>query len=34
MNDKLADTQNSFYSGDLFSLQNDTSGLPASHFKQ
>lgn len=26
--------QNSFYSGDLFSLQTDTSGLPANHFKQ
>ncbi len=24
--------QNSFYSGDLFSLQTDTSGLPARHF--
>ena len=24
--------QNSFYSGDLFSLQTDTAGLPASHF--
>lgn len=24
--------QNSFYSGDLFSLQTDTSGLPANHF--
>ena len=33
MNDKLADTQNSFYSGDLFSLQTNTSGLLANHFK-
>ncbi len=28
-----AEIQNSFYSGDLFSLQTDTSGLPANHFQ-
>ncbi len=28
-----AEIQNSFYSGDLFSLQANTSGLPAHHFK-
>ncbi len=28
-----AEIQKSFYSGDLFSLQTDTSGLPANHFQ-